>query len=717
LRASIVIAAFNEGENLLRTVRSCAEGAGELDFDIVVVDDGSTDGAPQRAARGFPSVRLLRHTERMGVAPSRDDGARHAAGEALIFLDGHCKPENGSLQSLVRGLEETGGCAVLTPSIAVLDAERWEILGVPAGDGYGFDLLTMEAGWVSLHNMRESPLGRGNLYESPALIGCAFAVTRALYERLRGFDREMRFWGVEDLDFSLKAWLMGHPILHDPDIVIGHSFQNGFRNYSVEAEEILANQLRMAFKHYAPGAWEEWVQAARLRHSGDSWERAWKLFEEGKESAEEERSYLLARCERDERWYARRFGLDWPGMPLPRPAPSGRSVLICAPGLPEFDRESGSQRVFDHIDAFQQMGWTVTYAARGADPASPYARLLEERGVKTECDFTNIGRLLVANRFDLALCAFWRTGDRLLPLIRAKSPHTRVVVDSVDLHFLRNGRRIDPGWDYRTGEVGPEHGREMRAELAVYEAADAVLTVSQNEAEILREIAGERLFPLVVPDGEDLPFSSVPWPSRRGIVFIGNFRHPPNAEAVAWLLQEIVPLLPESVRREHPVSIVGNGAGEDVRALAATVENVRVVGWVPSIVPYLSNARVMVAPLLHGAGTKRKLIQALMIGAPSVVTSIAAEGLPIRHEGHVLIADDAVSFAASIVRLVEDDPLAARLAEAGRAAVQTAHSRAAARAALRDAAERAMRLEPKLSSGTIVDARRPSLPLSIRKPR
>src|SRR5436305_3729855 len=251
MRASIVIAAFNEGENLVRTIRSCIETANGLDPEIVVVDDGSSDGAPGRAAQLFPSVRLLRHPERMGVSPSKDEGARHAAGDVLIFLDGHCKPEIGSLQQLVRDLDQTDGRAVITPSIAVLDAERWENLAAPLGDGYGFDPLTMEAGWVSLHNMRKSPLGSGNLYESPALIGSAFAVTRALYEHLRGFDSGMRFWGVEDLDFSLKAWLMGHPILHDPDIVIGHHFQNGFAAYPVLTEEILANQLRMAFKNYA----------------------------------------------------------------------------------------------------------------------------------------------------------------------------------------------------------------------------------------------------------------------------------------------------------------------------------------------------------------------------------------------------------------------------------------------------------------------------------
>lgn len=703
MRVSIVIAVHDEGEKLLRTIASCVETAGNLDYEIVVVDDASTDDAPSRAAERFACVRLFRHATRMGVAASKHEGAQRAAGDALIFLDGHCKPQVGALQKLVEGLEQTDGRAVITPSIAVLDIDRWQNLDAPLGDGYGFDLLTMEAGWVSLESMQKS----GNLYESPALIGCAFAVTRAVYDRLRGLDRHMRSWGVEDLDFSLKAWLMGHPILHDPDAVIGHHFQDAFTTYSVRSEDVLANQLRTAFKNFTNEVWSAWVEAARVRNA-----ESWALFKVDEESAAEERAYLHAHRERDELWYARRFGLEL----KPARASHGRSVLICAPGLPEFDRESGSQRVFDHIDAFQQMGWTVTFAARGADPASSYARVLRDRGVNTHCDFASIGRLLVAKRFDLALCAFWRTGARLIPLIRAKSPQTRVIVDSVDLHFLRNGRRIDPHWDYHDGGASDEHAREMRAELDVYESADAVLTVSQKEATILRELGGDQIRAFVVPDGEDLARSATPWSERRGIVFIGNFRHPPNAEAVAWLLHEIVPRLPKRVRDEHPVFIVGNDVDDDIRSLAANIANVRVIGWVPSIVPVLSNSRVMVAPLLHGAGTKRKLIQALLIGTPSVVTTIAAEGLPIRHEEHVLIADDTDAFAASIVRLVHDDALCSRFVEAGRAAVESDHSRAAARAALRIANDAVIASEPKRVFGVVLDPRRPSIPLSIRRP-
>src|ERR1051326_7649090 len=139
MRVSIVIAVHNEGEKLLNTIASCVETAAALDYEIVVIDDASTDDAPARAAERFESVRLFRHETRMGVAASKDEGAQRANGDALIFLDAHCKPEVGALRKLVERLEQTNGQAVITPSIAVLDVERWRNLEAPLGDGYAFD--------------------------------------------------------------------------------------------------------------------------------------------------------------------------------------------------------------------------------------------------------------------------------------------------------------------------------------------------------------------------------------------------------------------------------------------------------------------------------------------------------------------------------------------------------------------------------------------------
>ncbi|HEX4963507.1 MAG TPA: glycosyltransferase [Thermoanaerobaculia bacterium] len=399
-----------------------------------------------------------------------------------------------------------------------------------------------------------------------------------------------------------------------------------------------------------------------------------------------------------------RFTLDWlerlpPAQPPARrrrPIGNGRRALVCSPTLPEFDRESGSRRVFDHIECLQDAGWTVVFAAQDAERTSRYVRLLERRGVETHCNFAATDALLASGRFDLALLAFWRVAEWQLPRVRKLSPHTRVLVDSIDLHFLRDARRLSRDWDYRTRvELDPRHSAEMQRELAVYEQADAVLTVSHQEAEILRDLLGARAQPLVASDGEELPASVVPWAQRRGLLFLGNFRHPPNVEAVAYLLGEVLPRLPPQVRARHRVYIVGNGLNDEICALAAGLERVVMVGWVPSIVTYLCNSRVMVAPLLHGAGTKRKLIQSLMVGTPTVATSIAVEGLPVCAGEHVLVADTADAFASAIVHLATDDELCDALATRGRVTIEPHHSRQAARAGFTAAVATVMACSPK----------------------
>jgi len=98
------------------------------------------------------------------------------------------------------------------------------------GQGYVTDLLTFQCSWKPLHELRSSPLNTG-LYESPALIGCAFAISRSLYEKLWGQDPGIADWGCEDIDLGLKAWLLGHPVLLDPQAVAGHRFQSSFTNY------------------------------------------------------------------------------------------------------------------------------------------------------------------------------------------------------------------------------------------------------------------------------------------------------------------------------------------------------------------------------------------------------------------------------------------------------------------------------------------------------
>ena len=343
VRASLLVSAHNEGHCLRNTIQSVLAATAGLDVELIIADDASTDGSVADVAREFPRVKVVRNAIREGASPTKHLAATHAVGEVLVFLDGHTHPERDALRRLIEDVEATDGNAIITPAVPHLDTRTWTNSRSQVGHGYGLTLHDLGCRWVARSLLREQQVGGRTFLESPALIGCVVAVSRRLYHALRGFDPHMRSWGVEDLDFGLKAWLLGHPVLHDPHAVVGHRFRQSFDNFTVPLEHLWANQLRMARRHFTEAVWSQWVLAFRKRHEKcgcqeragaanspltltppqGPWALAWETFQQDRASVEQERSDLLSRRVHDEFWYAERFGLEWPRLERERKKPCG----------------------------------------------------------------------------------------------------------------------------------------------------------------------------------------------------------------------------------------------------------------------------------------------------------------------------------------------------------------------------------------------------------
>jgi O-antigen biosynthesis protein len=615
-----------------------------LDVEVLVIDDGSCDDTGARVCAWSarePRVRLLGLPRNQGFVRACNRGAMAARGEILVLLNNDTRPQPGWLEALLRTFALHPDAGAVGGKLLYPDGRLQEAGSLVFSDGSA-------ANFGKGDPSSEAPL-YNHLREVDYCSGALLATPRSLFFQLGTLDARYLPAYYEDTDYCFKVRAAGRGVYYQPESRVVH----------VEGATS-GTDLHRGVKRFQS------LHQARFR---EAWRDVLTSLPDRPRSMDPVAMRALAT--------------------RPRGAlGSERRALVCSPTLPEFDRESGSRRVLDHIEGLQATGWTVVFAAQQGDRASRYVRLLMQRGVETYCNFSEIDELVSTNHFHLALLAFWHVAEALLPSIRLLSPHTRVVVDSIDLHFLRNARRVKPGWDPCTAApVDEAHRVEMDRELAVYSAADAVLTVSPREAEIVADLVAGAL-PLVMPDGEDLELSTVPWPERRGLVFLGNFRHPPNVEAVEYLCRAVLPLIAPAVRAHHPVYIVGNDLPAGIRALAADLPNVVMVGWVPSVVPYLAHGRVVLAPLLHGAGTKRKLIQALMVGAPTVATSLAIEGIPVHDGEHLLVGDDAPTFADAVVRLATDDALCQTLVTRGRRAVEPCHSRRAIDAGLAAVIER-----------------------------
>lgn len=347
-----------------------------------------------------------------------------------------------------------------------------------------------------------------------------------------------------------------------------------------------------------------------------------------------------------------------------------RRALVCSYSPPQPDRDSGSQRIWDLMQVLLAEGWRVTFVASQGLGEARYVRQLQQRGIAV-IEGAALEKLLAEVSFDLTLFAFWPVAELYMPIVRRVSPATRVIVDSLDLHFLRTARRSfgNPG-----GLLDAGYGSQACGELNTYAAADAVLTVSQKESELLAEFVGDSLLVRTVPDGEAIALSPHAFAQRRGIVMVASYHHPPNVQAVEYLCGEVLPRVPRALLAQHPVCLVGSGLNETVRSYARGLPAVRAVGWVPEVAPYLHRARISVVPLRYGAGTKRKMIQALMAGTPTVTTSIGAEGLGLRDREHALISDEPGAFADAIAELLRDETLWKKVQRQGRAEIMRSRS-------------------------------------------
>ena len=344
-------------------------------------------------------------------------------------------------------------------------------------------------------------------------------------------------------------------------------------------------------------------------------------------------------------------------------------MLVCERRLAELDRRRGDLRLHHHIRFLLDAGWDVSFLAFRRDADLRYARILQQMGVNVTVGREHIEAVVRETQPDVALTYMWFAGEQMLPWLRGRSPGAKVVVDTGDLDLLRRSRTC-----FRDANAisapGASFGIDAARELNTYALADAVLAVSEKERRLVDELTGRPGLASVVPLAEATPRSPVACPERRGVVFVGNFLHAPNVEAIEHFVTRVLPHLALNLLADHPVIVLGHGLTPEIRDLAADRSCIRMIGWVPDLTPYLHRARVVVVPLLTGAGVKGKLLQALSAGTPVVTTSVGIEGTAAVADRHVLVADDPAEFADALLRLLTDDGLWRRLSHAGHGAVR-----------------------------------------------
>ncbi len=342
---------------------------------------------------------------------------------------------------------------------------------------------------------------------------------------------------------------------------------------------------------------------------------------------------------------------------------ANQHVLIIGFVWPEPNSSAAGGRMVQLISIFAAQGFEVTFASPAMD--SDYMIDLESLGVAKKSIALNCSSfdvfvkelnpsIVLFDRFMMEEQFGWRVAENCPDALR--------LLDTEDLHCLRLARQktFKENRSFSTDDLLVED--VAKREIASILRCDISLMIADYEMELLQtvfKIDSNLLYylPLLLEPIEDSTIQNLPsFEERNNFVFIGNFLHEPNWNAVQYLKETIWPL----IRKQKPeavLQIYGAYPSQKVLQLHQPKQGFYIMGRVDDAQEVVRNARVVLAPLRFGAGIKGKLIEAMQCGTPSITTTIGAESMCGDLPWNGFIVDNPQFFADKALELYQDKTL------------------------------------------------------------
>ena len=602
---SIIIPVFGQLHFVLNCLDSLAKHRSRFSVEVIVIDDESPQATQAWRLGAIPWVRYRRQEHNTGFIDTCNDAAKIARGRFLVFLNSDTRVAAGWLDELIGSFE-------IFPKAGLVGSKL-----------YNTDGTLQEAGGIYWRDGSAWNYGRNQDANHPKycfarrvdyISGASIAVPTEIWRTAGGFNASYRPAYCEDADLAFKLREMGYQVWLQPLSAAIH--------YEGKTQ---GRDLATGIKAY---------QQINMRRLAKRWKSALSAHRQHGHEPDQEAN-----------------------------RPSGERLLVLDAVTPRPDQDSGSFITFRMLQSLQTLGYQITfvpqhnYAYDGA-----YTDDLQRIGI--ECihlpHFRNITEVLdFRNDFDIALVYRFGVLKEVYEELRSRLPKARVILHNVDLHFLRE-ERAAAMCNSRSKKIVAALTRS--AELELMCKVDCTIVHTAVEAEIIK-----RLLPIdnivEFPYIAELHRTQAAFEDRHDVLFLGGFGHPPNIDAVQHFVANIWPLVVPQLPERSRFVIIGASPPSEIQLLAG--ERIVVTGHVKDLQPYFDSARVFVAPIRYGAGIKGKVIQSLCHGTPSVITSIAAEGIGLTSGRETIIANADAEFAQSIVRVYSDRTLWHILQESG----------------------------------------------------
>jgi len=619
-KVSIIIPVYNQVHYTYACLVSILENTGEFDYEIIIADDVSTD-ATKEIDKFVTGLVIARNESNQGFLKNCNNAAKKARGEYIFFLNNDTTVQKDWLSPLIRLLESDKSIGMVGSKLIYPDGRLQEAGGIIWSDGSGWNY-----GRCDDPNKPEYNYVRDVDYIS----GAAIMLSRKLWEDIGGFDERYAPAYCEDSDLAFEVRKRGLRVVYQPLSVVTH-FEGvsngtdvngtGLKRYQVENNKKLQEKWSEEFKNQYDNVGVPNAFRARERSRGK------------------------------------------------------KVILFVDHYVPTFDKDAGSKTTFQYIKMFIERGYVVKFLPDNFAKSEPYTSILEQMGVEVLYGNemrTNIFEWIENNQanIDIAYLNRPHIATKYIDFIKEKTD-IKVIYYGHDLHFLRERREYE-----LTGDVERKNASAYwkSMELDLMRKASISYYPSNVEVDYIhtfdKKINAKAITAYVFEKFGNIDYNP---DIREGVLFVGGFSHPPNADALKYFLDNMWDEIYAQIKA--PFYIVGSNATDEIKALHNEAKGIIFKGFVSEeeLKELYEKVRLVVVPLRYGAGVKGKVIEALYYNDPVITTSVGAEGIDNSYN-QMLVADEPGDFVEKCVNLYNNKEALKAMSKAADDYVRNKHS-------------------------------------------
>lgn len=600
---SIIIPVYNQIHYTYACLESILEHTKDVSYEVIIADDVSTDATKDLALYSENLV-ISRNHVNQGFLRNCNQAAAKAKGRYLMFLNNDTKVTKGWLSSLVDLISSDSTIGMVGSKLVYPDGRLQEAGGIIWSDGSGWNYGRLDDPDKAEYNY---------VKDVDYISGAAILLSNQLWKQIGGFDERFAPAYCEDSDLAFAVRKAGYRVVYQPLSTVIH-FEGISNGTDVEGTGLKRYQV----------------------------ENSMKLKEKWKDE-------LKKQCVNT-------------GSPNPfraRERSMGKPVILVIDHyVPTYDKDAGSKTTFQYLKMFLKKGYVVKFLGDNFGREEPYTTTLLQMGIE----------VLYGPDYQTKIWDWLRENGEEINYIYLNRPHiaskyidyiknntkSRLIYYGHDLHFLRKRREYELTGDLKE-KRDSDYWKSIEFSM-MYKVAVSYYP-SNVEVEAIHKIDQE--IPLKAITAyvyeEFLDNIQEDFAQREGLLFVGGFAHPPNADAVLWFAREIFPRIRQRLPQVN-FYVVGSKVTEEIQALHSEENGIIIKGFVSEeeLTKLYASCRMVVVPLRYGAGVKGKVVEAIYHGAPILTTTVGAEGIP--HVETVLeIANAPELFAEKTAELYGDE--------------------------------------------------------------